>query len=144
MTTATITRPTIHECKVRFLSTMAAARSAVDQFIERAADHGLLELNALRHGVHEAVSNAVMHGNQCDPRRTVKLSYSFAGDRAFIRVEDEGCGFAPSDVSDPTSEQGRSRPGGRGLLLMEHFMDSVNYASRGNVVELRKACTRIV
>jgi serine/threonine-protein kinase RsbW len=60
----------------------------------------------------------------------------------WAEVEDQGQGFDPTGVADPTTEEGVSRPCGRGLLLMRHYLSSVEYNRRGNAVTLSKQRSR--
>jgi serine/threonine-protein kinase RsbW len=57
-------------------------------------------------------------------------------ERVLAEVEDEGPGVDPKSVPDPRDPENLERPGGRGLLLMRHYMSSVHYSGRGNVVTL--------
>ena len=55
-----------------------------------------------------------------------------------IEIEDEGAGFNPLDVPDPTAEENLELPSGRGLMLMKNFMSNVEYNSLGNRVTMEK------
>lgn len=128
--------------ELRIPSQLQLARDIVERFIERAEARGISrsESLALRHGIHEAVVNAIVHGNGGDPNRHVRVAYGFRGAEVWIEVEDEGPGFQATDVADPRAPENASRPGGRGLLMMQHFMESVEYNDRGNCVTMRRAC----
>ncbi len=93
-------------------------------------------------GVHmameEAVMNAIKHGNQRDPGKKVHIKICLTVDSLYARVTDEGPGFDPTDVPDPTLEENLDKPSGRGLMLMKKFVDEVTYNESGNSVELRK------
>jgi serine/threonine-protein kinase RsbW len=93
---------------------------------------------AIKLAVEEAAVNAVKHGNQMDPDKRVRIGYTVSPDKFIIRIEDEGAGFNPADVPDPTEEINIERPCGRGLLLINGFMDGVKYIGRGNVVVMWK------
>jgi serine/threonine-protein kinase RsbW len=99
-------------------------------------DPGRLRLN-LRVGVTEALTNAMMYGNGGDVRRTVAIHARFSHDEIVIRVTDEGTGFDPRDVPDPTTPTNRRRVHGRGIFLIRQLMDRVEYNERGNSVEMR-------
>lgn len=103
-----------------------------------AAGWGESEQFAIKLAVEEAVVNAVKHGNQMDPDKRVKIGYTITPAKFLIRIEDEGPGFNPADVPDPTEEINIERPCGRGLLLINGFMDGVRYHGRGNVVAMWK------
>ena len=84
--------------------------------------------------LEEAFLNAVKHGNKMDPTKKVKVDYSVDSDKVEICVTDEGNGFQPDTVADPRFGEGLYEPGGRGLLLMNSYMDTVKYNERGNSV----------
>ena len=88
--------------------------------------------------LEEALVNAIKHGNQLDPTKQVRIRYLVTPERFEIRITDEGPGFDPSDVPDPTDVENLERPCGRGLMLMRHYMCEVSYIGRGNSVHMRK------
>lgn len=75
--------------------------------------------------VSEAVNNAILHGNKSDPEKTVIIRF-IAEDRG-LRVEilDQGCGFEPEKLPDPTSPENLLKAKGRGIFLIRHLMDEV-------------------
>ena len=93
---------------------------------------------AIKLAVEEALVNAIKHGNQMEPDKTVRVAYSVTDEQFSIRIEDEGIGFSPSEVPDPTAEENIERPCGRGLLIIRNFMTSVDYVGRGNIVVMFK------
>ena len=78
--------------------------------------------------LREAVANAVRHGNQLDAKRSVRIDYSIENCTVSIRVEDEGSGFDPSTVPDPTAPENLLRPSGRGIFYMRQFMNRVEFS----------------
>ncbi len=82
----------------------------------------------------EAFLNAVKHGNKNDPTKKVKIDYSVTSEKVEITITDEGAGFEPETVDDPRFGKGLYEPGGRGLLLMNSYMDIVKYNEEGNSV----------
>jgi serine/threonine-protein kinase RsbW len=89
-----------------------------------AADKEYWLVTALR----EAVANAVRHGNRQDPERKVRLEYRIHDSTVTICVEDEGEGFDPADVPDPTDPANLLRPSGRGIFYMRQFMNRVAFS----------------
>jgi len=87
---------------------------------------------AVHLALEEAFLNAVKHGNKMDPNKEVKIDYSIDLDKIEISLTDEGDGFEPSSVADPRYGEGLYKPGGRGLLLMNSYMDVVKFNERGN------------
>lgn len=92
---------------------------------------------AVRISSEEALVNAIKHGHEYDQTKTVTLFIEAEEGRVQITVEDEGKGFDPKQVPDPTKAEYISRPCGRGLHLMRHYMD-VEYNGRGNQVTMVK------
>jgi serine/threonine-protein kinase RsbW len=86
--------------------------------------------------LEEAFLNAVKHGNKMDPTKKVKIDYSVSSEKVEITVTDEGEGFEPEAVEDPRFGKGLYEPGGRGLLLMNSYMDIVKYNEDGNSVHM--------
>jgi serine/threonine-protein kinase RsbW len=73
-----------------------------------------------------------------DSNKRVFVWYSVTSDRFDVKIADEGPGFNPDDVPDPTAPENLERPCGRGLLLIRNFMTSVEYQGKGNVVAMSK------
>lgn len=92
------------------------------------------DLFAVRLALDEAFANAVAHGNKMDPNKKVKIEYSVDSDKIEISMTDEGDGFEPDSVPDPRYGPGLYDTSGRGLLLMNSFMDTVRFNERGNSV----------
>jgi serine/threonine-protein kinase RsbW len=92
----------------------------------------------IRLALEEALINAIKHGNQMDRSKNVRVVYRVLPERFDIVITDEGPGFDPHDVPDPTAVENLERPCGRGLLLMRYYMSDVTYNARGNSVRLSK------
>ncbi len=96
------------------------------------------EVFSIRLALEEALVNAIKHGNQMDRSKQVRIGYRVLLDRLEIHITDEGTGFDPEDVPDPTAVENLERPCGRGLMLMRHYMTEVAYSARGNSVRMLK------
>jgi serine/threonine-protein kinase RsbW len=94
-----------------------------------------LDLN-FRVGLTEALSNAMLYGNHRDPSKRVLLEIQFLQECIEARVTDQGAGFDPATVPDPTTPENLARPCGRGLFLMRKLLDEVRYNDQGNQVTL--------
>lgn len=94
-----------------------------------------LDLN-FRVGVTEALANAILYGNRSDPAKTIRVDVALEPDKVVIQVADEGPGFDPERVPDPTRPENLEQPGGRGLFLIRNLMDETDYNDRGNVVRM--------
>ncbi|HYG10650.1 MAG TPA: ATP-binding protein [Pyrinomonadaceae bacterium] len=91
--------------------------------------------------VRESVTNAVLHGNKQDESKQVEVVFEDAGDHIVVTVRDEGAGFDPSSVSDPTAAENLLKISGRGILFMRSFMDTVEWEPHpagGTVVRMTK------
>ncbi len=86
--------------------------------------------------VTEAVNNAIKHGNQNNSSKNVSLSLSLNEGLIKFTVQDQGSGFDFHKLPDPTSPENISKPGGRGIFLMKHLSDEVNFKENGKIVEL--------
>jgi serine/threonine-protein kinase RsbW len=93
---------------------------------------------ALRLSLEEALVNAHRHGNKGDTHKHITISYQIDRRRAVIRVRDEGDGFDPCTVPDPTCPERLCLPSGRGIMLMRSYLDEVIYNPEGNEVQLVK------
>jgi serine/threonine-protein kinase RsbW len=91
--------------------------------------------------LEEAIDNGLRHGNGGDPTKRVRVRYRIDAEAVLAEVTDEGRGFDPDAVPDPTLPENRERPGGRGLFLMRRVMTWVRYHGRGNRVTLCKRRT---
>ena len=107
-----------------------------DEVLAKLKDNGFGkdDMFAVHLTLEEAFLNAVKHGNKMDSAKTVKVDYSVSEEKLEITVTDEGSGFKPDKVDDPRFGENLFKPGGRGLLLMQSYMDIVKYNEQGNSV----------
>src|SRR6059036_230708 len=80
--------------------------------------------------VREAVTNAVVHGNKEDERKTVEVIFNCLEHRVEIEVKDQGEGFDANGVTDPTTAENILKTSGRGIFLIRAFMDGVHWSPR--------------
>ncbi len=121
-----------------------AGRRIVQQITERLVATGwrASELFGVRLAIEEAVVNAIKHGNQHDPHKRVHVTCTLTAERFWIRIADEGPGFDPEAVPDCTLDENLTKPSGRGVKLMQHYMTRVEYNKAGNCVEMEKLAGR--
>jgi len=93
---------------------------------------------AIKLALEEAMTNAVRHGNRSDPSKRIHVRYTVNFERIEILVRDEGPGFVPDQVPDPTLPENIDRPNGRGIMLMRAYLDEVEYCEGGRAVRLVK------
>jgi serine/threonine-protein kinase RsbW len=113
-------------------------QSRIEQQLQSETRFGEMDIFAIKLALEEALVNAIKHGNQMDRTKKVHVAYSVGPERFDIRITDEGPGFDPEDVPDPTAPENIERPCGRGLLLMRHYMNHIEYVRPGNVVLMSK------
>jgi len=73
--------------------------------------------------VREAITNAIVHGNKEDEAKTIELTLNCLGRELEIEVKDQGEGFDPTSIPDPTEPANMLKTSGRGIFLMRAFMD---------------------
>ena len=96
------------------------------------------DIFAVHLATEEALVNAIYHGNGSDSRKKVHFVCMLGGDRIRIEITDEGRGFNPSSLPDPTCDDHLHAPCGRGVMLMKAFMSRVEFNHRGNGVTMEK------
>jgi serine/threonine-protein kinase RsbW len=92
----------------------------------------------VRLAMEEAVINSFKHGNRNDPSKQVSVRFEVGHEQVLVEVEDQGQGFDPSQVPDPTTPENLKRSSGRGILMMRTFMTWIRFSERGNCVTLCK------
>jgi serine/threonine-protein kinase RsbW len=90
----------------------------------------------------EAIVNAIKHGNRNDPQKQVCIVADMSAHSAKFTVKDQGPGFEYDQLPDPTDPSRLLIPSGRGLLLIKHIMDDVQYNDRGNEIRMVKTRRR--
>jgi serine/threonine-protein kinase RsbW len=91
----------------------------------------------VRLALEEVIANAVHHGNAGDTARRIVLRFAADAAAVEIEVEDEGRGFDPGCVPDPTAPENVEIPCGRGIMLMRAYMTEVEFCPPGNRVRMR-------
>ncbi|MCX8080796.1 MAG: ATP-binding protein [Bacteroidia bacterium] len=85
----------------------------------------------------EAVNNAIIHGNQNNPEKTVTIQYEVKPNKITFIVKDEGKGFDNESVPDPTAQENLNKSGGRGIFIMKKLSDHIEFQPPGNVVKMQ-------
>jgi serine/threonine-protein kinase RsbW len=118
---------------------LRAIERAVAYLMDRGREIGFdsdrLRLN-FRVGLTEALANAMLYGNCRDPRKRVRVEARLTATEIMVQVTDEGRGFDPLKVLDPTLPTNRTRSGGRGIYLIRKLMDKVEFNERGNSITM--------
>jgi serine/threonine-protein kinase RsbW len=131
---------TSYAVDVEIPSDAAEAKKLQEAIEEALKTHRYCERDifGIRLAIEEALVNAIKHGNQLDRAKKVRVAYRVATDRFDVLIADEGHGFDPTDLPDPTAVENLERPCGRGVMLMRHYMTVVDYRQRGNMVCMSK------
>jgi serine/threonine-protein kinase RsbW len=90
--------------------------------------------------VREALANAIVHGNHCDPEKTVSISVAVNEDcDLLMSIKDSGAGFDPSGLPNPIAAENLLAPHGRGIFLIRQLMDEVDFKfDHGTEVRMRR------
>jgi serine/threonine-protein kinase RsbW len=86
--------------------------------------------------VTEATTNAIIHANKCDPAKKVTIDASDENSKLIIKIKDEGEGFDPGNIPDPTEPENLLKDSGRGIYLMKVYMDDLQYLRTPSGMEL--------
>jgi len=127
---------TVH---LEFPSSVGYVRHAVAEVVEaceRLAFAGSRATLNLRVALGEVLANAILYGNDEDAGRLVRIDADLSPGAAVVTVTDEGSGFDPTAILDPTLPENRDRSHGRGLFLLRTLADEVSFNERGNAVTL--------
>lgn len=111
----------------------------IESFIDNAKDRFHLDEDIYGNimiAVTEAVNNAIKHGNSSKSSKNVYLSLILNENLLKFTIQDEGGGFNYNNLPDPTAPENLEKPGGRGIFLMKHLSDEVQFKEGGKVVEL--------
>lgn len=84
----------------------------------------------------EGVNNAIVHGNKSIPEKLVKIEFKCTGRELKVKIKDQGCGFKPEEVPDPTKPETIEELNGRGVFLMSKLADRIEYSKKGNIVTM--------
>ena len=111
---------------------------AVGEVLEACTSKGFDESAsfAIRLSLEEALTNAMMHGNGGDESKRILFSCSVSETRIEMSIQDEGPGFDPDTVPDPTADENLTIASGRGLALIKAFMTNVEIPRPGNQLQL--------
>ncbi len=110
------------------------------KLIGKLKDHGVSDevIFDVHVGFEEALRNAMVHGNKSHPEKRVTIEAEFDDEKLVLTVEDEGEGFDLKALPDPTVEDNLLKESGRGVYLIRHLMDEVEYTNSGRKVMMKK------
>jgi serine/threonine-protein kinase RsbW len=111
----------------------------VEIFVKRLVDRLHIDENLYPNiliSLTEAVNNAMVHGNQLDAKKKIMVSCHEKKGTIQFYISDEGSGFDPKALPDPTSEDHIQEEGGRGVFLMKQLADEIHFLNQGRTVRL--------
>ena len=119
-------------------STPSAICDVYEQVLSGLRNSGFSEddIFAVHLALDEAFLNAIKHGNKMDPNKKVKIDFVVSLDKVEIFLTDQGKGFQPEAVPDPRLGENLYKTSGRGLLLINSYMDLVEYNELGNCLHM--------
>jgi serine/threonine-protein kinase RsbW len=111
----------------------------IESFIDNAKERFHLDEDLYGNimiAVTEAVNNAIKHGNGGNSSKNILLNLTLNEKLLKFVIKDEGSGFDHNELPDPTAPENLEKPGGRGIFLMKHLSDEVEFRENGKTVEL--------
>jgi len=125
-------------------SEFAAGREVQHRIHRALQDNGFQGQSffAINLALEEALTNAIKHGNRLDPGKKVRVTATVTPLRVEITVEDEGPGFDRTRVPDPTRDENLEKCSGRGILLIEAYMNRVTWDRGGRRLRMIKVNDR--
>ena len=133
-------KPRSWQCEMAIPSQVGAGRGVLDKIVGRLEQEHWPkhDVFGVQLAMEEALINAIKHGNRLDPTKQVHVLFCLSPDVVRIEIVDEGPGFDPVALPDPTDPRHIESPGGRGVLLMRRFMSRVEFHAAGNHVVMEK------
>ncbi len=125
------------EISVRVPSDIDVVEEAVDLVARHCLASGLPPAVArfkLRVALSEALANAIIYGNRNDSEKSVDVRVEVSQTMLSVHVSDEGDGFNPRKVPNPTLPDGLEQTSGRGLFLIREMVDDVRFNEKGNSI----------
>jgi len=121
-------------------SELGAYHALIDEILEslRAENWEKRDLFAVHMALEESISNAIRHGNKLDQAKHVTVECTASAERFWARICDEGAGYRREAIPDCRSDDRLEAPGGRGLALIEAYMDVVELNETGNCITMEK------
>jgi serine/threonine-protein kinase RsbW len=122
------------------IEAVADAAAAMTDFLRNCGVSEELSFG-IEMAVRESVTNAMVHGNQEDESKSVEVIFNCHDNELEIEVRDQGEGFDPAKVPDPTNAENLLKTSGRGIFLMRTFMDEIEWRNRpegGTAVRMTK------
>ena len=130
--------------KITISSNLNNIRTAVAEVLDmlKAAEADESDIFDIRLCIEEALINAIKYGNRLDEKLKVVIDVAHNGNKVAISIEDQGKGFDYRDIPDPTEESNLLKAKGRGVFLIKHLMDELEFNKKGNRISMIKHLRR--
>jgi serine/threonine-protein kinase RsbW len=117
-----------------FSSTLENGHAAIEELMQALEKYEWASRDTfhIQMAIEEAIVNAIEHGNELDQSKTVRVSFCVESSIVTMEVVDEGSGFDPKCLKDPTIDENLELPRGRGVLLIRELMTNVEYRKCGS------------
>lgn len=121
-------------------SSKDVAHELVEELLKALTEHGWdgSDLFHVQMAAEEAIINAVTHGNQEADDKVVEVEFRVSEKSVYLRFKDQGEGFCPDKLPDPTDDENLESTHGRGVFLIKQMMTQVTYNDCGNEVTMLK------
>lgn len=121
-------------------SDRASVRIPKEAILKEVKQHGYCTEStfAIKLALEEAFANALNHGNCQDAAKSITIRYAVSAAKTVVVIRDEGAGFCPDNVPDPTTPDRLCVPTGRGIMLIKAYMDEVSYHDDGREIRFTK------
>ena len=114
-----------------------AVQEKLISLMERYA-FSMRDVFAMRLSLEEGLTNAIRHGNKLNPEKNVTVNCDIDVSKIRVVISDQGDGFEPESVPDPTLEEFLERPSGRGLMLMRAYLNVCEYSDGGRCLTMER------
>ncbi|MBL8814115.1 MAG: ATP-binding protein [Planctomycetaceae bacterium] len=126
--------------EVRFPSNTTEGLAVQEKLVSlmESFEYSMRDIFAMRLSLEEGITNAIRHGNKLDPNKLVTVICAISDQKMRVVIQDQGEGFVPEEVPDPTLEEFIERPCGRGLMLMRAYLNVCEYSDNGRCLTMER------
>ena len=135
--TNAITMTTLKKC-ITLSSQVTKIDDAVSELVDFVVGLKSIENFTISIVLTEAITNAIIHGNEKDPAKRVFVQALIEPERVVLQIADEGIGFDYQKLADPTKKENLHKQSGRGIFFVRYFMDEVKFNQVGNEITMVK------
>ncbi len=128
---------TLKKC-ITLSSQVTKIDDAVSELVDFVVGLKSIENFTLSIALTEAITNAIIHGNERDPAKRVFAQALIEPERVVFQIADEGTGFDYQKLADPTKKENLHKQSGRGIFFVRYFMDEVKFNHLGNEITMVK------